>query len=125
MPKTILIADNDSGFIKALTQRLTDEPDLAVVSSFDGPDTLKKVRRENPQLIILADDLPVVNGYKLSRLIKFDKRREKTPLIIISKNKNEENISLGKEVGANYFIGRQDVDDLLRAIRNALGRSQT
>ena len=121
MPKKVLIVDSDHLFLEESSRYLT-EAVLAteVIISSDGWEALKKIRREHPDLIIVDDSLASIDGYKLTRLIKFDKRYQAIPLILLGQHIDEQNQALAKEVGADDFISRFAPNDIIEKVKSRL-----
>jgi len=55
-----------------------------VISANDGQTGLDMARKEKPNLIILDLMLPKVDGFKICRLLKFDKRYMHIPIIMFT-----------------------------------------
>lgn len=104
MPKKILIADSDSLFIEHLQEEINKHPDFEVIVSSDGQDALNKARRLNPGLVIAEENLAIIDGYKLCRLLKFDTRRSRMPVVIVTTHMDSEKEVLADDVGADRFL---------------------
>jgi len=79
MKKKILIVEDYNNIVEILTMRL-NAMGYDVISAKDGQEGLNLARREKPDLIVLDVMLPKLNGYKISRLLKFDSRYNFTSL---------------------------------------------
>lgn len=106
MAKKILVANSDPFFSEALEKRLKNLgiDNFTIINASDGQEALRKARRENPDLIIAEENLYSIDGYKLSRLVKFDKRRRHIPFILLYAHLDEQNQALAKEVGADDYL---------------------
>ena len=69
--KKVLIIEDEEELVKALEVRLKAHG-YNTIAAYDGEEGLEKARSENPDLIILDIMLPKMEGFKLSRLLKFD-----------------------------------------------------
>ena len=103
MAKKILVVEDEPELVKALEVRLKTQ-DYEVVTAFDGEEGLNKAREENPDLIILDIMLPKMDGFKVSRLLKFDERYEHIPIIMLTAKAEQEDKVLGEETGADEYI---------------------
>ncbi len=103
MPKKILITE-DSPTILAITKDALESAGYFVVCAVDGQEALDKTRKEQPDLIILDLMLPKIDGYKVCRMLKFDEKYKRIPIIIFTARTQESDVLLGKEVGANAYI---------------------
>jgi len=116
--KKIIIADSDIEFANALKEKLSSEPDLEVIVISDGIEALQKTRRLNPDLLIVEENLPSINGYKLARLLKFDTRRSRLPIVLVCGRLDEEKEILAKEVGAEHIMLQNEVKEGLDNLIN-------
>lgn len=116
----ILIIDDESDLVEMVTLRL-EANDYQVISAYDGQEGLDKARNEKPDLIILDLMLPKIDGYKVCRLLKFDEKYKKIPIILFTARAQESDIKLGEDVGADaYLIKPFEPDVLLTKIAQLL-----
>ena len=114
--KTILIVDDELDFLDVLVGRLEDAGYTAITAT-DGFSGLEKARNELPDLIVMDLLLPKLNGFKFTRLLKFDESYKHIPIIIISARVEEADKQLAMEVGADmYFTKPFDQNQLLKSI---------
>ena len=74
-----------------------------------------------PDLIILDVMMPRINGYKISRLLKFDKKYQNIPILMITARSQEEDKLIGEETGANEYITKPfDLDEVLQIVQKYL-----
>ncbi len=83
MGKKVLVVEDESDLVAALEVRLKAEG-YDVITALDGEEGLRKAREESPDLIILDIMLPKMDGFKVSRLLKFDERYEHVPIIMLT-----------------------------------------
>ena len=104
--KKILVADSDPIFLEFLGTELKNSglENYSIIIASDGQEALKKIRKENPSLIIAEENLYSISGYKLSRLVKFDKKRSNIPFILLTSNPDEQNEALARETGVNDYL---------------------
>lgn len=79
----ILVIDDDRGVI-ILLQRCLEEKGFEVVTAPDGQEGLKKVRQENPDLIILDVEMPRMNGYTFMNALKKLSDFKYIPVIVLT-----------------------------------------
>ena len=103
MANRILVVDDELELVKAIQIRLK-QADYEVLAAYDGQEALDKARKEKPDLIVLDLMLPKMDGYKVCGLLKADTRYSKIPIIMFTARAQEEDIELGKEVGADAYI---------------------
>lgn len=101
--KRILVVDDERELVMAVQIRLK-QAGYEVLTACDGQEALDKAHQEKPDLIILDLMLPKMDGYKVCGLLKSDSRYAKIPIIIFTAKVQEEDIKIGKEVGADEYI---------------------
>ena len=120
MKKKILIVDDEPLMVEMVMMRL-EANGFEVVSAGDGQEALEKVRKDKPDLIILDLMLPKIDGYKVCRMLKFDEKYKKIPIILFSARAQQGDMTLGKEVGADaYLIKPFEAEVLLAKINELL-----
>lgn len=119
--RTILIVDSNAEVVSTLTERL-EKRGMNVISAQDGFEGLKAARSDNPDLILLEVLLPNLDGYRICRLLKFDQRYRHIPIIFISSKYGDREKRIGKEVGADRFLGKPfKMGELLPMIDELIG----
>jgi DNA-binding response OmpR family regulator len=121
-PRKILIVDDEVDLVKTIRLSLETEG-FMVMASYDGEDALNQARKENPDLIILDIMLPKFDGYKVCRLLKFDKKHKHIPILMLTAKTQEKDKTLGMETGADEYITKPfDVDELLAKVKSYLNK---
>lgn len=121
MAKKILVVDDEADLVKAIEIRLKAKG-YEVLTAFDGEEALTMARRESPDLIILDIMLPKINGFKVCRLLKFDEKYQKIPVIMLTARTEEGDKTLGKETGANEYLTKPfEWEDLIGKVEVSIG----
>jgi DNA-binding response OmpR family regulator len=108
MAARILVVDDDPDIVDALTVLLEGE-DYEVVTAGDGEEGLRKIREENPDLIILDLLMPKLDGFGVCKTLQDPRwsRWKNIPIIVLT--------SVREEAGQRRYeleTGvRMDVDD--------------
>ena len=71
--KKILIVDDEQDIVESL-KFVLENYDYTCYCAYNGEDGLKLAREIIPDLIILDVMMPRINGFKISRLLKFDEK---------------------------------------------------
>lgn len=87
--KKILIA-NESSTITALLKQCLESEGWTVESTGDGIEALKKIFKDQPDCLIASTDLPTVNGYDLTHIIKNIDGLKNTAIIISSSDQEND-----------------------------------
>lgn len=118
--KRILIVDDEPDLVETLQVRLAQE-NYECVTANDGHNGFELARTEKPDLVILDIMLPGMDGYKVARLLKFQKELKHIPVIMLSARDRDEDRLMGEQTGANYYITKPfSMDKLVTAIKGFL-----
>ena len=119
--KRILLVDDEEDLRKMLKFRL-EALDYDVSEAVDGQEGLNKARFNKPDLIILDLMLPKLDGFKVCRMLKFDEKYKKIPIIMFTARAQKKDEELGKEVCADAYIKKPfEPQVLLAKIKELLG----
>ncbi|MCD6116456.1 response regulator [bacterium] len=117
--KRILIVEDNPIFLKMVRARLENKG-YSVTSAEDGLTGYTKALREHPDLIILDLMLPKMDGHKVCRLLKFNKKFHNTPVIILTSRDLEEDADLAKKNGADAFVVKTTKGEILMDVVSKL-----
>lgn len=119
--KTILVCD-DERVTTDLLRDILEGTGYRVIVARDGEESLNKARAERPDLIVLDVMMPKLDGFKVARLLKSDKRYQRIPILILTARAGDEDRSLAENCGADYFVQKPfDPDHLVERIAAFLG----
>ena len=115
----ILVADDDEGFLKALTLRLQREG-FGVVAAPDGYQALAFAVKHKPDLMILDIHMPAGDGFTVQD--RKDRLPEllDVPVIYMSGDTSVETQLRAEDIGAPVIHKPFDVEELLEAIQRDL-----
>lgn len=118
--KRVLIVDDEPDIVESVKFSLELE-NIECLEAYDGEEALLKAKKEKPDLIILDIMLPKINGYKIARLLKFDREYKDIPIIMLTARTQEKDVKLGEETGADKYITKPfDMDLLVNAVQEYL-----
>jgi len=103
MAKKILIIEDDKFLRDLISQKLLKEG-FDIAQAIDGEDGVKKIKEENPDLILLDLILPGIDGFEVLTQMKADQNLASIPVIILSNLGQKEDIEKGLKLGANDFL---------------------
>jgi len=101
--KNILVVDDDPLIQKILREPL-ERAGYHVKVASHGLEALQVVKDQRPDLIILDILMPMLDGFKTARLLKFDKRFKDIPIVVLTSRATEGERKMGENVGANEFL---------------------
>ena len=118
--KKVLIVDDEQDIVESLKFVLETE-DFECYTAFNGEDGLKSAKEIMPDLIILDIMMPKMNGYKISRLLKFDSKYKDIPIIMLTARSQEEDKLIGEETGADEYITKPfELDNVVKTVKEYL-----
>jgi DNA-binding response OmpR family regulator len=122
--KKILIVDDEQDIVESL-KFVLEGCNYSCYCAYNGEDGLKLAREIVPDLIILDVMMPRINGYKISRLLKFDKKYQNIPILMITARSQEEDKLIGEETGADEYITKPfDLDEVLSIVNKYLASEE-
>jgi len=110
--KRILLVDDEAQLVELVKMRL-EANGYQVLTAYDGKDALDMAKKEMPDLIILDLMLPKIDGYKVCRMLKFDEKYKKIPIIMFTARALDSDKKVGIEVGADDYITKPFEPELL------------
>jgi len=118
--KTVLIVDDEQDIVETLRFMLETEG-INCLTAHDGEEALNKAKNEKPDLIILDVMLPKINGYKVSRLLKFDRKYKDIPILMVTARSQDEDKIIGQDTGADEYITKPfDLDNVINMVKKYL-----
>lgn len=118
--KKILIVDDEQDIVESL-KFVLEVNDYTCFCAYNGEDGLKMAKEIMPDLIILDVMMPKINGYKISRLLKYDKKYKDIPIIMVTARSQDEDKLIGEETGADEYITKPfDLDFVVQRVKEHL-----
>ncbi|OIO79043.1 MAG: two-component system response regulator [Candidatus Omnitrophica bacterium CG_4_8_14_3_um_filter_43_15] len=118
--KKILIVEDEKDFVIAISALLEAE-EYEVTAATDGLEGLEKIKAHHYDLIIMDVMMPKMDGYKLSRMVKFDAKYAHTPIIMLTAKAQDQDRRTGEECGADaYVLKSQNPDVLLSKVKELI-----
>jgi DNA-binding response OmpR family regulator len=112
----ILVIEDDKNLVKLLEFNLS-KAGYDVSSAYDGIEGLHKARTEKPDVIILDIMLPKLDGYKISRLLKGDKKYKDIRILMLTAKTTEKDEELGRGSEADFYMRKPfEIKELLERI---------
>ena len=118
--KKILIVDDEQAIVESL-KFVLEASDYTCYCAYNGEDGLKLAKELTPDLMILDVMMPKINGYKISRLLKYDNKYKDIPILMITARSQEEDKLIGEETGVNEYITKPfDLNDVVNRVKKYL-----
>lgn len=126
MAKRVLMIDDDSEFVEAISN-LLDAKGFEVNSAPNGKEGLEKAKQQKPDVILLDVMMTTESeGFEVAREMNQEESLKGTPVIMISGVRNEMNLPFGFEPDADWLPIAQFLEKpvmpeaLLKAIDDAI-----
>jgi len=121
MAKTILIVEDDK-FLRELISRKLKAEGFDILEAVDGEEGVKKIKEDNPDLVLLDLILPGIDGFEVLSKIKEDPKASLIPIIILSNLGQREEVEKGLKLGAiDYLIKAHFTPgEIMEKIKNVL-----
>ena len=113
----VLLVDDEDQFRKALSQQLSVRG-LTVLDVSNGEDAIKVVRHENPEVVVLDQKMPRMDGLQTLKEIK--KIRPEVQVIMLTGHGNTEAARVSGKHDVSYYLDKPcGIDELIGVIQAA------
>jgi len=103
--QSVLIIENDDAVLENLSKRFKKR-DMLVITAKDGYEGYTRACKESPDLIVSETLLPSMNGFRVSRLLKFDERYRNISVVLITSNNLDTVQDMFRASGADQILGK-------------------
>jgi signal transduction histidine kinase len=103
LPPLIVIVE-DSSTQREMLRHMLEKHSLCVETATNGQEALSLLKQIRPIAVITDIDMPEMDGYELCRRIKGDSELNGIPVLLLTSLSDPENVIMGLECGADYFI---------------------
>ena len=129
----IMIAEDSALLSKLIIDSLHTPGHINVIKNDNGQeacDKLEELKRKGTALdevkcIITDIEMPVMDGHRLTKLVKSDDVLKEIPLIIFSSLVNEEMRIKGLSLGADAQLSKPEIGNLVRIIDGLIQNNQS
>ncbi len=101
--KKILIIESDLQLTE-LARYPLEEEGYNVIAATDGPDGLKKARREQPDLVMVDFKLPTAKGNEVAKTLRKDPTTDHQRILMIADESQLENLEIGPGSSVDDFL---------------------
>ena len=103
--QSVLIIESDDVILENLSKRFKKR-NMLVITAKDGYEGYTRACNESPSLIVSETLLPSMDGFRVSRLLKFDKRYKNIPVVLITSNNLDTVQDMFRSSGADQILGK-------------------
>lgn len=119
--KTILVVEDEKDILQ-LVKLYLEKEGFRVVTAMTGPDGLKQVKNERPDLIVLDLMLPEMDGLEVCKRVRTAAETAMLPIIMLTAKAEESDTVIGLELGADDYVTKPFSPKALTARVKALLR---
>jgi two-component system alkaline phosphatase synthesis response regulator PhoP len=113
----VLIVDDDK-YIRRLVRSLLEAEGMECHEAEDGLRALTVARQLHPDIMILDIMLPGLDGYKVSRMLKFDDEYADISIIMLTSRAEPTDKETGYYTGADVYITKPfDQEELVNTVK--------
>jgi chemosensory pili system protein ChpA (sensor histidine kinase/response regulator) len=112
--RTIMVVD-DSLTVRKITTRLLQREGYDVITAKDGLDALQMLQQHKPDLMLLDIEMPRMDGFELTKVMRSDEDMVNIPIIMITSRTATKHRELAASLGVNAYMGKPFQEDSLLA----------
>ncbi len=118
----ILVVEDEKALVKSFRLAL-EAGGFEVATAESGLECLRQVRSECPDILVLDVMLPELDGFKVCRLLKFNRATSHMPIILCTARGSEADRRRGRAAGADaYLVKPFEMKDLLEMVQGLISR---
>lgn len=102
-PLKIIIIEADK-FLSEIYKKSFEASGFKVTAVNDGEKGLKTVQNKKPNAVVLAVNLPKLNGFSILKILKKNKETKKIPVVLSTCMGQQENVREGLKLGATDYL---------------------
>jgi chemosensory pili system protein ChpA (sensor histidine kinase/response regulator) len=112
----VMVVD-DSLTVRKITSRMLMRAGYQVVTAKDGVDALEQLAEITPAVMLLDIEMPRMDGFELTKLLRRDEKTKNLPIIMITSRTAEKHHDFAMQLGVNAYLGKPfQEDELLQQI---------
>ncbi len=123
MAVDILIVDDDR-VNRRLLKRFLEAEGYTTRLAQDGEEALRQYEQRLPDVVLLDVMMPGIDGYEVARRMKAELRERYVPILMLSALNGPEDITEGLQAGADDFLSKPYVREILYSRIHAALRTQ-
>jgi DNA-binding response OmpR family regulator len=121
---TILVAD-DSATILAMVSTRLSRAGYHVVTATRGDEALRLVQKYQPRLAVLDVEMPGLDGFELTRLIRADEALAETVIVLLTRFSEASEVATGMAAGADAYLTKPfSPQDLQTQVEKLIGAAR-
>ena len=120
MSQRILIVE-DQEDNRMIMRDVLNAAGYELIEAVNGADGVKQAQSERPDLILMDNQMPVLDGYEATRQIKADPSLKGTPIIAVTSYALSDDQAKARNAGCNGYVAKPfSPRELLAKVREYL-----
>ncbi len=116
----MLVVDDEPEVVSVIRHALTREG-FSVSSARDGAECLRKVESEQPDLVILDVNMPVMNGFKVLHALREREDTKNLPVLMLTVRHERGDELAGWTAGADLYLKKPcKMEHLIAGVKRLL-----
>lgn len=118
----ILVAEDERKILNLL-QLYLEKNNYQVITAQNGIEALEKIKKFDPDLLVLDIVMPEMNGHEVCKKVRKDKKYKDIPIIYLSSLTEKQSIVSSLELGGDDYLTKPfDPNELIARINAILRR---
>ncbi len=123
MKKIVLIVEDDLKSLK-LFRDLLQATGYAILEVTNGKKAVELAREKKPDLILMDIQMPVMDGFKATKILKADTETRNIPIIALTSYAMKKDDEKMREAGCDGYITKPiDTREFLKKVSKFLSKS--
>jgi two-component system alkaline phosphatase synthesis response regulator PhoP/two-component system response regulator VicR len=101
--KKILVVDDERHIVRLIQVNL-ERAGYKVLSAYDGPEALKKIDSEKPDMIVLDVMMPRMDGFEVLKRLKAKPETNELPVIMLTAKAQDADVFRGWSSGVSAYL---------------------
>lgn len=103
MGRKVLIVDDTQADRISLERIVSDAGHLALMAE-SGAKAIEMAKRDKPDLILMDINMPEIDGYAATRMLKADEETKHIPVVFVSGKNQKADVAWGQMLGAKGYV---------------------
>lgn len=112
--KVIMVVD-DSLTVRKITSRMLTREGYEVITAKDGIDALQILQNIIPDVLLLDIEMPRMDGFELTKLMRADHKMAHIPIIMITSRTADKHRDHAMNLGVNGYLGKPFQEEVVLA----------
>ncbi len=113
--RALIMVVDDSLTVRKVTGKHLQKRGYEVITAKDGLDAVEQLRETIPDIMLIDIEMPRMDGYELTKRVRFDAELQHIPIIMITSRAGEKHRKRAFDLGANDYMSKPYQEEALFA----------